>query len=80
MVPWWAILISCILVLLIGMGFGFYFSKKYFEKQLKANPPINENMIRSLYAQVGRKPTEAQIKQMINSVMKFQTTSTSHKK
>ena len=34
------------------------------------NPPINENMIRALYMQMGRKPSEAQIRQIMNSVNK----------
>lgn len=54
--------------LIIGGGLGFYFTKKKFEKDIKENPPINEKMIRAMFLQMGRKPSEAQIKQIMKSV------------
>lgn len=54
--------------LIIGGGLGFYFTKRYFEKQLKENPPINEKMIRAMFMQMGRKPSEAQIRQIMKSM------------
>ncbi|MEG0329650.1 MAG: YneF family protein [Longicatena sp.] len=54
--------------LIIGGILGFYFTKKKFEKELKENPPINEKMIRAMFLQMGRKPSEAQIKQIMKSV------------
>lgn len=61
-------LISLIVGGIIGGGLGFYFTKRWFEKQLKDNPPINEKMIRAMYMQMGRKPSEAQIKQIMKSM------------
>lgn len=61
-----------IVYLLIGAAIGavvsFFLTKKNFEKQLKENPPINEKMIRAMYAQMGRKPSEAQIRQIMKSM------------
>ncbi|MDR0341370.1 MAG: YneF family protein [Mycoplasmataceae bacterium] len=37
------------------------------KKQLRENPPINEAQIRAMYSQMGRKPTEQQVKQVMNS-------------
>lgn len=54
--------------LVVGAFLGFYFTKKKFEKELKENPPINEKMIRAMFLQMGRKPSEAQIKQIMRSV------------
>lgn len=54
--------------LLIGAFLGFYFTRKKFEKELRENPPINEKMIRAMFLQMGRKPSEAQIKQIMKSV------------
>jgi uncharacterized protein YneF (UPF0154 family) len=54
--------------LLIGILIGYYFTRKTFEKQLKENPPINEKMIRAMFLQMGRKPSEAQIRQIMKSV------------
>ena len=64
--------LSSVLFTLVGLaigGFlGFYFTKKKFEKELRENPPINEKMIRAMFLQMGRKPSEAQIKQIMESV------------
>ncbi len=53
---------------IIGVFLGFYFTKKKFEKEIKENPPINEKMIRAMFLQMGRKPSEAQIRQIMKSV------------
>lgn len=57
--------------LLVGAFLGFYFTRKRFEKELKENPPINEKMIRAMFLQMGRKPSEAQIKQIMKSVNQY---------
>lgn len=64
----WAILGWILLGMLIGAVIAFFVTKKMFEKQLKDNPPINENMIRAMYSQMGRKPSEAQIRQIMKSM------------
>ncbi len=51
--------------LIVGAIIGFYLSQKYFKKQLDENPPITEQQIRAMYAQMGRKPSEQQVKQMM---------------
>lgn len=53
---------------LIGAVVTFFLTKRYFEKQLKENPPINEKMIRAMYSQMGRKPSEAQIRAIMKSM------------
>ena len=57
-----------ILGILIGGGLGFFFTKKMFEKQLRENPPVSEKMIRAMFLQMGRKPSEAQIKSVMRSM------------
>lgn len=57
-----------ILFLIIGLVLGFFFTKRYFEKQLRENPPINEKMIRAMFLQMGRKPSEAHIKNVMRSI------------
>ena len=53
---------------LIGAALGFFFTKRSYEKQLKENPPITEKQIRAMYAQMGRKPSEAQIRSIMKSM------------
>ena len=53
---------------LVGAAISFFVTKSRFEKQLKENPPINEKMIRAMYSQMGRKPSEAQIRAIMKSM------------
>lgn len=57
--------------LIVGLIVGFVVSKRIFTKQLKNNPPINEKMIRAMFMQMGRKPSETQIKQVMNSMNRY---------
>ncbi|MBR0473461.1 MAG: YneF family protein [Erysipelotrichaceae bacterium] len=56
----------------IGAALGWYFTRKAIQKQLKENPPVNEKMIRAMFMQMGRKPSEAQIKQVMKSMNQYQ--------
>lgn len=63
------IIIGCIL---LGLIAGFFLSRWFFKRELKKNPPINENMIRAMFMQMGRKPSEAQIRAVMNSMKRNQ--------
>ena len=52
----------------IGAIISFFVTKKMFEKQVRENPPINEKMIRAMYMQMGRKPSEKQIREIMRSM------------
>ena len=53
---------------LIGAAISFFLTKRMFEKQVRENPPINEKMIRAMYMQMGRKPSEKQIREIMRSM------------
>lgn len=72
MTQFWSSLLSLVVGLLIGGGLGFYFTRQYITKQIKENPPINEKMIRAMFLQMGRKPSEAQIRQIMKSMKQAQ--------
>ena len=55
-------------VLIVGLAAGFFVSRWYFKRELQKNPPINEKMIRAMFQQMGRKPSEAQIRAVMNSM------------
>ena len=59
-------------VLILGLVIGFFAARWFFKRQLQKNPPINENMIRAMFMQMGRKPSEAQIRAVMNSMKKNQ--------
>ena len=62
-------MLNIILGLIVGAIIGFCAARYMFKKQLQKNPPINEKMIRAMYMEMGRKPSEAQIKKIMSSVM-----------
>ena len=57
--------------LIIGAVIGFFVARKVMEKYLKKNPPINEDMIKALMMQMGRKPNQKQINQMMKAMEKY---------
>ncbi|MCF0259635.1 MAG: YneF family protein [Erysipelotrichaceae bacterium] len=64
----WSSIIFTLVGALIGAVITFFLTKRKFEKELKENPPINEKMIRAMFLQMGRKPSEAQIRQIMKSI------------
>ena len=57
-------------VLILGLIGGFLGARWFFKRQLQKNPPINENMIRAMFMQMGRKPSESQIRAVMNQMKK----------
>ncbi len=64
------LILYIVLALLVGGVIGFIIARKLIKKELEKNPPINENMIRAMFMQMGRKPSEAQIRAVMNSMNK----------
>lgn len=65
---WWVTLLWCLLALVIGAVIGFFAARWFFKKQLEKHPPIDEATIRAMFLQMGRKPSEAQIRNVMNSM------------
>ncbi len=68
----WQFVLYLILALIVGLAAGFFGARYIIKKQMQKNPPINENMIRAMFMQMGRKPSEAQIRAVMNSIKKNQ--------
>ena len=65
---WIGIIVAAFIVaLIIGVIAGFKIASRITKKQLEENPPITEEQIRAMYAQMGRKPSEQQIRQIMNN-------------
>ena len=58
--------------LIVGLIIGFLVSKKLIQKQLKENPPISEEMIRTLMRGMGRNPSQKQVNQLMKQMQRFQ--------
>ena len=57
--------------LIIGAIIGFLLAKTYMKKYFKKNPPINEKMIEALMSGRGRKPSQKQVKQLMQQMNKM---------
>ena len=57
--------------IVIGAVIGFFIAKYFMQKYIKDNPPINEEMIKALMSQMGRKPNQKQINQMMKQMNKY---------
>ncbi len=65
---WWQFVLILLFVLIISAVVTFIVVKKLFEKQLKKNPPVNEAMIRAMMTQMGRTPSEKQVRAVMRSM------------
>ena len=68
----WADIGLVVLGIVIGLVIGFFVAKHVFTKQLKENPPINEKMIEAMMSQMGRKPSQKQVKQVMAQMQRYQ--------
>ena len=66
----WVDILQIIFGFIIGLVVGFFLSKKLMTKYLQKNPPINEEMIKTLMSGMGRTPTQKQINQMMKQMKK----------
>lgn len=71
-IPSWSLWVGVIGALIAGLVIGYFLARFIFKRELKKNPPINENMIRAMFMSMGRKPSEAQIRAVMNNMKKNQ--------
>ena len=68
----WQFVLYLILCLIVGLVGGFFGARAIIKREMAKNPPVNEQMIRAMFLQMGRKPSEAQIRAVMNSMKKSQ--------
>ena len=66
----WTMLSIC-LGFIGGLVLGFLLARWLMKRELQKNPPINEKMIRAMFLSMGRKPSEAQIKQVMKNMNQY---------
>ena len=54
--------------LILGAVAGFFGARYFFKRQLEKNPPINEKMVRVMLTQMGRKPSEKQVREIMRQM------------
>ena len=66
--PLWVVIVVPI-VLVLGMFIaGFFVARTVFKKYLEKNPPINEDMVRAMMQQMGRTPSEKQVRAVMREM------------
>ncbi|HCV9992175.1 YneF family protein [Staphylococcus aureus] len=66
----WLAIIFIVAALILGLIGGFLLTRKYMMDYLKKNPPINEEMLRMMMMQMGQKPSQKKINQMMTMMNK----------
>jgi len=61
-------LLQVLIGVIIGGIAGFFIAKRYMEKYMKKNPPINEQMIKVMMQHMGRTPSQKQVTQTMNAM------------
>ncbi|KIL47822.1 MULTISPECIES: YneF family protein [Jeotgalibacillus] len=69
----WLAIVLIVVALLAGVALGFFIARKYMMTYLKKNPPINEQMLRMMMMQMGQKPSQKKINQMMSAMNKQQS-------
>ena len=67
----WLDILQVFLGFVVGAIVGFFVSRKIMMKYLKQNPPINEEMIKTLMSGMGRTPTQKQVNQIMKQMQKY---------
>lgn len=66
----WAVIVVPIIIFLVAFILGFILARQVIKKLMEKNPPVTENMIRAMMTQMGRTPSEKQVRQVMNSMNK----------
>ena len=66
----WIWILIVIVALISGTALGFYMARKYMMDYLEKNPPINEDVLRMMMMQMGQKPSQKKINQMMSMMNK----------
>ena len=64
---WQFIVIIVVIIIAVAIA-TFFVTRKLFQRELKKNPPVNEAMIRAMFQQMGRTPSEKQVRAVMKSM------------
>ncbi len=64
----WQFILIIVGVIIVAAIVTFFIFRKVFQKQLEKNPPITEEGIRAMMNQMGRTPSEKQVRAIMRSM------------
>ncbi len=65
------LILYLVIGLLIGIVIGFFGARFIIKKQMDKSPPINEKMIEVMMSSMGRKPSQKQVKQVMQQMNRY---------
>ena len=68
----WMDILYLVIGLIVGIIAGFLIARRVIKKQLKENPPISEDMIKTLMRGMGRNPSQKQVNQLMKQMQRYQ--------
>ena len=64
----WLFWLWIVIALLVGAAVGFFLAQRQMKKYFQKNPPINEEVVRTMMMQLGRTPSQKQINQVMKQI------------
>lgn len=64
----WLAITLIIVALIVGLIVGFLIARRAMMKYFEQNPPITEDMVRTMMSQMGRTPSQKQVNQVMRSI------------
>ncbi|HFI0305918.1 YneF family protein [Streptococcus suis] len=74
------VILLVVLALAGGVALGIYLSRKQVEKMIADKPILDENALRLMMSQMGQKPSEAKVQQVLRQIKSQQKVATNKKK
>lgn len=65
MISTWLAILIAVLTLIIGSVGGFFLARNSMKSYLAKNPPISEEMMKSMMMSMGQKPSQKKLNQMM---------------
>ncbi len=65
MISTWLAILIAVLTLIIGLVGGFFLARNSMKSYLAKNPPISEEMMKSMMMSMGQKPSQKKLNQMM---------------
>ena len=62
------VILLVVLGVVAGVVLGFYLSRKQVEKFIADKPVLDENALRAMMSQMGQKPSEAKVQQVLRQI------------
>ncbi|NQG96788.1 YneF family protein [Streptococcus suis] len=62
------VILLVVLALAGGVALGIYLSRKQVEKFIADKPVLDENALRLMMSQMGQKPSEAKVQQVLRQI------------